>query len=47
VLSHVRHLVQFARQQGYGPDEVIQMVRDLPQMPDRHPERGKAALARS
>jgi len=30
VLSHVRGLVQFARQQGYGRDEVIQMIRDLP-----------------
>jgi GntR family transcriptional regulator len=30
VLSNVRSLVQFARQQGYGRDEVIQMIRDLP-----------------
>jgi hypothetical protein len=31
VLSQARHLVQFARRQGYGRDEVIQMIRDLPQ----------------
>lgn len=30
VLSQVRQLVQFARQQGYGRDEVIQMIRELP-----------------
>ena len=31
VISQVRSLVEFARRQGYGPDEVIQMIRDLPQ----------------
>lgn len=31
VLSQVRQLVQFASQQGYGREEVIQMIRDLPQ----------------
>lgn len=31
VLGQVRNLVQFARRQGYGRDEVIQMIRDLPQ----------------
>jgi GntR family transcriptional regulator len=31
VLSQVRNLIQFARQQGYGRDELIQMIRDLPQ----------------
>ena len=31
VLSQVRNLVQFARQQGYARDEVIQMIRELPQ----------------
>ena len=31
VLSQVRNLVQFARQQGYERDEIIQMIRDLPQ----------------
>ena len=30
VLSRVRDLVTFARQQGYGRDDVIQMIRDLP-----------------
>jgi len=30
VLSQVRQLVQFAGQQGYGRDEVIQMIRELP-----------------
>ncbi len=31
VLSQARNLIQFARQQGYGRDELIQMIRDLPQ----------------
>ncbi len=31
VLSQARHLIQFARQHGYGRDEVIEMIRDLPQ----------------
>lgn len=31
VLGQVRSLVQFARQHGYGRDEVIQMIMDLPQ----------------
>jgi GntR family transcriptional regulator len=31
VLSQARNLIRFARQQGYGRDEVIQMIRDLPQ----------------
>jgi len=31
VLSQARTLIQFARQQGYGRDELIQMIRDLPQ----------------
>lgn len=31
VLSQVRNLLQFARQQGYARDEVIQMIRELPQ----------------
>lgn len=31
VLSQARSLIQFARQQGYGRDEVIQMIRDLSQ----------------
>jgi GntR family transcriptional regulator len=31
VLGQVRNLVQFARRHGYGRDEVIQMIRDLPQ----------------
>ena len=31
VLSQARNLVQFARQQGYGRNEVIEMIRDLPQ----------------
>jgi len=30
VLGQVRTLLQFARQQGYGREEVIQMIRDLP-----------------
>jgi GntR family transcriptional regulator len=31
VLSQALNLIQFARQQGYGRDELIQMIRDLPQ----------------
>ena len=31
VLAHVRQLVEFARQQGYGRAEIIQMIKDLPQ----------------
>jgi GntR family transcriptional regulator len=31
VLGQVRSLIQFAGRQGYGRDEVIQMIRDLPQ----------------
>ncbi len=31
VITQVRHLVEFARQQGYERDEVIQMIKDLPQ----------------
>jgi GntR family transcriptional regulator len=31
VLSQARYLIQFARQQGYGRDEIIEMIRDLPQ----------------
>ena len=31
VLSQARNLVQFARQQGYGRDEVMKMIKDLPQ----------------
>ena len=31
VLTQVRNLLQFAGRQGYGRDEVIQMIRDLPQ----------------
>jgi GntR family transcriptional regulator len=31
VLRQARSLIQFARQQGYGRDEVIQIIRDLPQ----------------
>lgn len=31
VLTQARHLVEFARQQGYGRAEIIQMIRDLPQ----------------
>jgi len=30
VLSQVRNLIQFASRQGYGRDEVIAMIRDLP-----------------
>src|SRR5580704_14032747 len=31
VLAQALNLIQFARQQGYGRDELIQMIRDLPQ----------------
>jgi GntR family transcriptional regulator len=31
VLAHVRQLVEFARHQGYGRAEIIQMIKDLPQ----------------
>ena len=31
VLTQARQLVEFARQQGYGRAEVIQMIADLPQ----------------
>ena len=31
VLGQARNLVQFARRHGYGRDELIQMIRDLPQ----------------
>jgi GntR family transcriptional regulator len=31
VLTQARHLVEFARQQGYGRAEIIQMISDLPQ----------------
>jgi GntR family transcriptional regulator len=31
VLAQVRHLLEFARQQGYGHGEVIQMINDLAQ----------------
>ncbi len=31
VLSRARSLIQYARQQGYGRDELIQMIKDLPQ----------------
>jgi GntR family transcriptional regulator len=30
VLSRVRDLIKFAGQHGYGRDDVIQMIRDLP-----------------
>jgi GntR family transcriptional regulator len=30
VLARVRNLLEFARQQGYGQGEVIQMIMDLP-----------------
>jgi GntR family transcriptional regulator len=30
VLTQVRNLLEFARQQGYGHSEVIQMINDLP-----------------
>ena len=31
VLAQVRNLLEFARQQGYGRTEIIQMISDLPQ----------------
>ena len=31
VLAQVRNLLEFARQQGYGRGEIIQMINDLPQ----------------
>ena len=31
VLTQARSLVQFARRHGYGREELIQMIRDLPQ----------------
>jgi GntR family transcriptional regulator len=31
VLTQVRNLLEFAREQGYGHSEVIQMINDLPQ----------------
>ena len=31
VISQVRNLIQFAERHGYGRDELIQMIRDLPQ----------------
>jgi GntR family transcriptional regulator len=31
VLDQARKLLQFARHQGYGRDEIIQMIRDLPE----------------
>jgi GntR family transcriptional regulator len=31
VLTQVRQMLAFARQQGYGRSEVIQMITDLPQ----------------
>jgi GntR family transcriptional regulator len=31
VLTQVRGLVQFARRHGYGREEIIEMIRDLPQ----------------
>jgi GntR family transcriptional regulator len=31
VLARVRNLLEFARQQGYGHSEIIQMINDLPQ----------------
>jgi DNA-binding transcriptional regulator YhcF (GntR family) len=31
VLAQVRNLLEFARQQGYGRSEIIQMINDLPQ----------------
>jgi len=31
VLTQARHLLAFARQQGYDRTEVIQMITDLPQ----------------
>jgi GntR family transcriptional regulator len=31
VISQVRNLIQFAGRHGYGRDELIQMIKDLPQ----------------
>ncbi len=31
VLTQVRNLIEFARQRGYQPSEVIQMITELPQ----------------
>jgi GntR family transcriptional regulator len=31
VIGQVRSLIEFAAGQGYGRDEVIEMIRDLPQ----------------
>jgi GntR family transcriptional regulator len=31
VLGQVRNLIQFAGRQGYGREEIIQMIRELPQ----------------
>jgi len=31
VLSQVRNLIEFAGRQGYGREELIQMIADLPQ----------------
>jgi len=31
VLTQVRSLIEFARRHGYGREELIQMIRDLPQ----------------
>ncbi|MGH3231231.1 MAG: GntR family transcriptional regulator [Streptosporangiaceae bacterium] len=31
VLTQARNLVRFARRHGYGREELIQMIRDLPQ----------------
>jgi GntR family transcriptional regulator len=31
VLSQARSLVQFARRHGYGREELVQMIRDLPE----------------
>ena len=31
VLAHVRNLLEFARQHGYGRSEIIQMINDVPQ----------------
>jgi GntR family transcriptional regulator len=31
VLARVRNLLEFAQQQGYGHQEIIQMIDDLPQ----------------
>jgi GntR family transcriptional regulator len=31
MVTQVRDLMQFAARQGYQPDEVIQMIKDLPQ----------------